>query len=170
MEYEWYMQDDLHTAAQYAARVVFPYLMAGNVRDASKALRFFTTQLSNKNKNLTVQDIETTGTEVKIYPSLPLLNFLSLLLMAITKGTADVYRQLRFHYATHTKEVPAWDEALEGIAEMYFGISRPRQGNPLMDMMGSMFGGGMPQQRQSTPRRVIGAPKPSIGPPAEGLD
>lgn len=41
------------------------------------------------------------------------------------------------------KEVDgAWDEALEQVGEMYFGIRKPRQSNPLFDMMGSMFGGG----------------------------
>jgi hypothetical protein len=47
---------------------------------------------------------------------------------------------------------------------MYFEIQRPRQGNPLLDMMGSMFGGGMAPAKQQ-PKRV-GASAPV----AEGLD
>jgi len=101
---------------------------------------------------------------MRIYPSLPLLNFLGLLLLAVQKGSADLFRSLKNKYAVHLKEVGLWDEALTNIAEMYFGISRPRQGNPLFDMMGSMFGGGgAPAKPQ--PKRV-GASAPI----AEGLD
>jgi golgi to ER traffic protein 4 len=166
LEYEWYAEDDLHTAPLYAARAVFPYLLVGNVRDASKSLRLFTSRLSQSNKNLSVQDVKSGGTEVRLYPSLPLLNFLILLLLAIQKGSADLYRQLKSHYAVHIKEAGAWDEALESVAEMYFGISPPRQGNPLLDMMGSMFGGGAAPKKQQTKRVTATAPAPV----AEGLD
>lgn len=166
LEYDWYSADDSHTAALYAARAVFPYLLVGNVRDASKSLQLFTTRLSESNKSLTVQDINSGGTSVRLYPSLPLLNFLSLLLLAVQKGSADVFRQLKSHYAVHIKEVGTWDEALETVAEMYFGISPPRQGNPLLDMMGSMFGGGAVPKKQQTKRVTAKAPAPV----AEGLD
>lgn len=166
LEYEWYTQDDSHTAALYAARAVFPYLLVGNVRDARKSLRLFTSRLTEANTGLAVQDVSSTSSDIKIYPSLPLLNFLGLLLLAVQKGTADVFRQLNKKYADHIKEVGIWDEALTSVGEMYFGIQRPRQGNPLLDMMGSMFGGGMggaPAKQQ--PKRV-GASAPV----AEGLD
>ena len=167
LEYEWYTQDDSHTAAFYAARAVFPYLLVGNVRDATKSLRLFTSRLTEANKGLAVQDVSSNASDIKIYPSLPLLNFLGLLLLAVQKGSADLFRQLKNKYAVHIKEVEIWDEALTSVAEMYFGIQRPRQGNPMMDMIGSMFGGGMggaPAKQQ--PRRV-GA---SAAPAAEGLD
>jgi hypothetical protein len=166
LEYEWYSEDDSHTAALYAARAVFPYLLIGNVRDASKAFRLFTSRLS-ESKNLAVQDISTGSTDTRIYPSLPLLNFLGLLLLAVQKGSADLFRQLRSHYATHIKEAGTWDEALEHVAEMYFGISPPRQGNPLLDMMGSMFGGGGAAPKKQQTRRVTAA---APAPVAEGLD
>lgn len=75
---------------------------------------------------------------------MPLLNFLSLLLLACQKGAPDLFRSLRQHYKAQLDEAAEgkWDEALEGVGQMYFGIKPPRQGNPLMDMMGSMFGGG----------------------------
>jgi hypothetical protein len=77
-----------------------------------------------------------------VYPSLPLLNFLGLLLLAVERGEAALYRQLKSHYASHLKDVN-FGEALEQIGEMYFGIKQPRQGNPMMDMLGNMFMGGM---------------------------
>lgn len=166
LEYDWYAADEAHTAALYAARAFFPYLLVGNIRDASKSLQLFTARLSESNKSLAVQDANSGGTNVRLYPSLPLLNFLSLLLLAIQKGSADLFRQLKIHYAVHIKEVGVWDEALETVAEMYFGISPPRQGNPLFDMMGSMFGGGAAPKKQQTKRVTGTAPVPV----AEGLD
>lgn len=168
LEYEWYLEDDSHTAALYAARAVFPYLLIGNVRDASKSLRLFTSFLTSSNKSLGVQDVSSNSSDLRIYPSLPLLNFLGLLLLAVQKGSADLFRQLKSHYAAHIQEVGAWNEALEGVAEMYFNIQRPRQGNPLFDMMGSMFAGGMGGgggAKKQAPRK-IGASAPV----AEGLD
>ncbi|KAG9232730.1 hypothetical protein BJ875DRAFT_380095 [Amylocarpus encephaloides] len=164
MEYEWYKQDDSHTAALYAARVVFPYLLAGNVRDASKSLRLFTSRLAEDNNSLTVQDVSSNSSDMRIYPSLPLLNFLGLLVLAVQKGAPDLFKQLKTKYRSYIKEVGIWDDALVAIAEMYFGIQRPRQGNPLMDMMGSMFGGGR-EPGNPQPKRV-GASTPV----AEGLD
>jgi golgi to ER traffic protein 4 len=167
LEYEWYKEDDSHTAALYAARAVFPYLLIGNIRDASKSLRLFTSRLTDANPSLAVQDVSSGGTNTQLYPSLPLLNFLGLLLLAIQKGSPDLFRQLKSHYAAHLKEVGTWDEALESVGEMYFGISPPRQGNPLLDMMGSMFGGGgAPPKKQQAKRVTATAPAPA----AEGLD
>ncbi|XMA12557.1 hypothetical protein WAI453_005348 [Rhynchosporium graminicola] len=168
MEYEWYTQDDSHTAALYAARVVFPYLLVGSVRDATRSLRLFTSRLTEANKGLSVQDVSSNSLDMRIYPSLPLLNFLGLLLLAVQKGSAGLFTQLRSKYAAHIQEVGIWDEALTTVAEMYFGISRPRQGNPLFDMMGSMFGGGggAAANVKPQPKRVGGTSAPA----AEGLD
>lgn len=165
LEYEWYLENESHTAALYAGRAVLPYLLVGNVRDASKSLRLFTSRLSESNKNLGVQDVASNSSDLRIYPSLPLLNFVGLLLLAVQKGSADVFRQLKSHYAPHLKDVAGWNDALDLVAEMYFGIQKPRQGNPLFDMMGSMFSGG-PAPKKQEPRR-IGV---NSAPVAEGLD
>jgi golgi to ER traffic protein 4 len=163
LEYEWYTLDNAHTAALYAARAVFPYLLAGNVRDAYKSFKLFTNRLVEANQNLGIQDISSGSSDLRIYPSLPLLNFLSLLLLAVQKGSADLFRQLKTKYAAQLNEVDGWDEALTSVAEMYFSIQRPRQGNPLLDMMGMFGGGAGPANPQ--PKRVGGS-----APVAETLD
>jgi golgi to ER traffic protein 4 len=81
-----------------------------------------------------------------------LLNFLSLLLIAVQRSSADLFRDLTRHYTPHIKEVGIWDETLATIGEMYFNIKIPRQGNPLLDMMGNMFFGGGQGQGGGTPR------------------
>ncbi|KAK3685954.1 hypothetical protein B0T22DRAFT_235773 [Podospora appendiculata] len=174
MEYAWYKEDDAHTAPLYAARAVLPYLLVANVRAANASYRSFVSALSGaeENKSLGVQDVSSQHSDVRVFPSLPLLNFLGLLLLAVQKGSPDLFRQLRSKYAPHIQELGgAWDTALELIAEMYFGIQRPRQSNPLMDMMGSFFGGagGAPGGGGGG-----GAGRPPVrrveAPAAEGLD
>lgn len=142
MEYEWYREDDAHTAGLYAARAVLPHLMTGNVRAANSCYRAFASALSSDRPSLAVQDVSSTSSDLRVFPSLPLLNFLGLLLLAVQRGGPDLFRQLANKYAPFISETGAWAEALEMIAEMYFDIQRPRQSNPLFDMMGSLFGGG----------------------------
>ena len=145
MEYEWYKDSEQpHTAALFAARAILPYLLLANVRAANTSYRAFVSALTADNTSLGVQNVESAhGSDIRIFPSLPLLNFLGLLLLAVQKGTPDLFRQLKTKYASNLAELGgAWDGALEMIAEMYFGIQRPRQSNPLLDMMGSLFGGG----------------------------
>ncbi|KAK3945809.1 hypothetical protein QBC46DRAFT_424562 [Diplogelasinospora grovesii] len=177
MEYEWYKEDDSHTAPLYAARAILPYLLVANVRAANTSYRAFASALAAENQGLgVVQDVSSQSADIRVFPSLPLLNFLGLLLLAIQKGSPELYRQLRNKYGNHVQELGgAWDTALEMIGEMYFGIQRPRQSNPLFDMMGSLFGGGgLPGaggggsggNRGQTPvRRVEGG-----GPTADALD
>lgn len=164
-EYEWYTEDESHTAPLYAARAVLPYLTTGNVRAANKSLLLFTSRLSQANGSLGVQEVSSASSDLRVYPSLPLLNFLGLLLLAVQRGSADLFRQLRSHYAAHLKEVGAWDDALAQIGEMYFGIRIPSQSNPLFDMMGSLLmGGGGGGGAQKPKARKVEAP------PAPGLD
>ncbi|KXJ93119.1 hypothetical protein Micbo1qcDRAFT_161047 [Microdochium bolleyi] len=167
MEYEWFKEDESHMAAQYAARAVLPYLVTANVRAANASYRAFTSALSqDKGTQLNAQDVSSSSADIRIYPSIPLLNFLGLLLLAVQRGGADVYRQLTTKYSTHLREVSSWHEQLELIAEMYFQIQRPRQSNPLMDMMSGFFGGGGGAAKPAPRRPAIGSSMPA----AEGLD
>jgi golgi to ER traffic protein 4 len=110
LEYEWYAEDESHTAALYAARAVLPYLLIGNLRDATRSLQIFNSRLTETNKNLAVQDASSATADLRIYPSLPLLNFLGLLLQSVQRGSADLFRLLKNHYAAYIREVGAWDD------------------------------------------------------------
>jgi hypothetical protein len=188
LEYAWYREGAPHLAPRFAARAVLPSLLIGNVRAATTALRVFTSALVENHPTLGVQDVSSARCDARVFPSLPLLNFLTLLLLAVQRGSRDLYLQLADRYRTHLEELndddegeghegssstpPAgWDEALEMIAEMYFGIVKPRRSNPLMDMMGSLFGsaggagpfGGGGGAAKPQARRID-------APAAEGLD
>lgn len=122
-----------------------------NLRSANKAHLVFTTRLTSSKLSLSVQEVSTQSFQTRIYPSLPLLNFLTILLLAIQRGSADIYKQLVNHYTVHIKEVRIWDDGLAQIGEKYFGIRIPRQGNPLFEMMGSMMGLGSSPSRKAEP-------------------
>lgn len=171
MEYTWYKEGDAHLAPHFAARAVLPYLLVGNTRAANTSYRLFASSLAGDNPGLGVQDVSSTSSDVRIFPSLPLLNFLGLLLLAVQRGAPEVFKGLVSRYATQISETNgAWTEALEMIGEMYFGIQKPRQSNPLMDMMSGLFGGGgMPGQQQQQQRRQ-GLRVTDGPPPAAGLD
>ncbi|TKA82453.1 hypothetical protein B0A49_00053 [Cryomyces minteri] len=172
LEYTWYTSDETHTAALYAARAVFPYLLVGNVRSANKAFLLFTSKLSQSHPGLATQSVSSASSDIRIYPSLPLLNFLGLLLLALQRGRAELFKQLKAHYAAHLKELGgAWDEALAQTGEMYFGVKIPSQTNPLMDMMGSMLmGGGLGGAQKKQSRRVEAGSSTPVAGPAPALD
>jgi hypothetical protein len=173
LEYDWYTHDQPHTAGVYAARAVFPYLLAGNLRYANKAFSVFADRLSSSatSRALGIQHVSSQSNDVRIYPSLPLLNFISLLLLAIQRGNADLYKQLLRQYAQHIQDSGDWDHALAHVGEIYFGIRIPRQSNPLMDMMGMMFGGGGGSQPSpGGGRRPAAKRQVEAQPPAPDLD
>ncbi|CAK7234409.1 hypothetical protein SCUCBS95973_008926 [Sporothrix curviconia] len=164
LEYTWYTQDDAHTVPLYAARAVLPYLLVANVRGANESFRIFTTALLADNPGLATQDASSHSADAKVFPSLPLLNFLTLLLLAVQRGSPELYRQLTKQYAVQLREAESWKDALETMAEMYFHIQRPRQSNPLFDMVGSLFGGAGGGSAAAKGNKKIEAPL------AEGLD
>jgi hypothetical protein len=181
LHYTWYKTDAPHLAPIYASRSVLPYLVVGSLKSATTALSTFTSQLTSQNPHLLAmsQPLESakSGLSLRIFPSIPLLNFLSLLVLAAQKGDAGLFRQLAKFYAPHLKDVEGlWTDALAQIGEIWFSIKIPRQGgNPLFDMMGSMLfggggggGGGSGGNKGTTPR--TGTPKPIEKPPTMDLD
>lgn len=138
--------------------------MIGNLRGANKAFAVFTSRLSSSNPSLAVQDVSSASSDIRVFPALPLLNFINMLLLTIQRGNAELYRQLTAHYSSQIQEVSIWDDALAHFGEQYFGIKVPRQGNPLFDMMGSMlFGGGQGgaggRRGPEAPSRRVEAPR-----------
>jgi golgi to ER traffic protein 4 len=175
LHYSWYTTDQPHLAAIYASRSVLPYLLVGNLASANAALSAFTSKLTTSNPALLAmsQPLESSKSalSLRIFPSIPLLNFLSLLLLAAQKADSSLFKQLAKYYAPHLKEVEAlWGEPLAHVGEAWFGIKIPRQGgNPLFDMMGSMlFSGAKPggTPRSGTPKPATPVTKKEIEKPA----
>lgn len=108
--------------------------------------------------------------DVRVYPSLPLLNFINLLLLAIQRGAPELYKLLLRQYSQHIQETGNWDTALAHIGEIYFGIKIPKQSNPLMDMMGMFFGGGSKGSADGTKPQPKSARRVEAQPAAPDLD
>lgn len=132
--YAWYTEDEPHTAPFYAARAVFPYLLVGNIRDATRSLQLFTQELVKNNSSLVVQEVQSATTDFRVFPSLPLLNFLGLLVPAVQSGAVDLFKTLKSHYSGNLKEVPVWDEVRSPFFSFLFfssiflsSLYRPRQ-------------------------------------------
>ncbi|KAI5803261.1 hypothetical protein EDC01DRAFT_611970 [Geopyxis carbonaria] len=138
--YDWYTQDQPHTAAMYISRAVLPYLLIGNTREAFRSMEVFTDQLVRDSPGLVVQRVQSGMLDLRILPSLPLINFLTLLVVGVRTGGSDNFRTLRSHYSSKLREVTIWDDALEQIGEIYFGVQVRRPHN-ILDMMGNLFGG-----------------------------
>lgn len=147
---------------------MLPYLLVGNLRSANKAFLIFTSRLAASNPSLGVQQVSSSSSDVRVFPTLPLLNFINMLLLAVQRANADLFKQLTAHYATQIKEIGLWDDALAQIGEQYFAIKVPRQGNPLLDMMGNMLfgggggGGGGGRQPQGRGSKKVDAPPSSM--------
>ncbi|GAA5884495.1 hypothetical protein JCM3774_004555, partial [Rhodotorula dairenensis] len=99
-----------------------------------------------------------------IVTKLASLNFLQLAVQAVQAGVGEsvdrvkVGNEMRVQRGAGTKawqslvaryekqvqwlRIPEVKEATTAIGEIHFGLRPARQGNPLMDMMASMFGGG----------------------------
>jgi hypothetical protein len=175
LEYDWYKSiAQPHTAHLYVSRFLFPYLLLGNLASASSALGTFISELLNSSAAPPSEQLasEVSASGIKIFPSLPLMNFLSLLVLSCQRMQADLYRQLKSHYRPWLGDPDIqhqWNDSLASIGEMYFGIRIPQQGNPLMDMMGSLLGGGLAPSRPER-QRITLQPTTPEAPSAEGLD
>ncbi|GAA5977097.1 hypothetical protein JCM10908_004855 [Rhodotorula pacifica] len=117
------------------------------------------------NSPLAKSNANTTATSDElIVTKLASLNFLQLAIQAVQAGVGEsvervkVGNEMRAQRGAGTKawqslvaryekqvqwlRIPEVKEATTAIGEVHFGLRPARQGNPLMDMMASMFGGG----------------------------
>lgn len=89
----------------YLSRAVLPYLCLQNLRDATAALHTFV-QLLLAGENVPLHN-RVEG--VDVFPSLPLVNFLSLLVAACRVGAPEFFNGLKRQYAHNLDEVP-WND------------------------------------------------------------
>ncbi|KAI5304337.1 hypothetical protein KEM56_006608 [Ascosphaera pollenicola] len=172
LEHEWYTHNDPHTAGMYACRAVIPYLLTGSLCNANVALRTFVSELTSSGKAIPVQQISSASSDMRLFPTMPLLNFLELLLITIQRGaqSQDLFRQLARQYASSIEEVDGLESALAHVGEIYFGLQIPKQRNSLMDMMGAMFGGGSSTDGSGKPKKERRRRRGQAAPPTMEVD
>ncbi|KAJ1979600.1 hypothetical protein H4R35_001452 [Dimargaris xerosporica] len=72
-----------------------------------------------------------------------IVNFCQLLLLAVERRGRDAFVKLRTDYPVEWgKSRDAVDQLLDVIGECHFGITVPKQGNPLQDIMKAFFAPG----------------------------
>ncbi|OLL27149.1 Golgi to ER traffic protein 4 [Neolecta irregularis DAH-3] len=137
MLYEWHKEDEAHTAPQYIGRAVLQYLRLQNIEFATKSLDIFV-QLLKQNESLPNQELSSSQSEMVVFPTFPLLNFLRLLVCSAQRQSYDLYSKLKSHYQTAIDESPNWNENMTKIAEIHFGQRPARQNNMLSDLLGML--------------------------------
>ena len=113
LEYDWYTADEAHTAPFYISRAVLAYLLVGNLRDSARSMQIFLDRLVHDKSSIGIQDMKVGGVQAKIISSMPLMNFLNLLLLAVPRGRAESFRQLRKHYSGHLRDLGGWEEVID---------------------------------------------------------
>ena len=84
-----------------------------NLRDASVALNVFLSKLVAAENAPARSTIE----GVLIFPALPHVNFLSLLIVACQRGAAEFFHNLKKQYARSLEEVP-WNDVLHSASDL----------------------------------------------------
>lgn len=125
-------------APLFLSRGVLGYLCTENIRDADKCSETFLGLFNSKHKPET-NSVEAVGGTITTYDSVPLFNFLQLLILACRSKNPETFKRLTARYAQQLGQLPAWGPALDKIGQVYFGIVPKRQGNMLEDLMGSFF-------------------------------
>ncbi|ODV90427.1 hypothetical protein CANCADRAFT_106492 [Tortispora caseinolytica NRRL Y-17796] len=124
-------------AAQYLLRLVVGFMSVGKVEYAKMAVDKFTSALTFP------QTVETSlnGQKVVVYvdPEVELLQFVQLQVLSAPYQDPDMYKRLLTRYRQSIDAVEGLGKAVQVIGERVFKVAKPS--NPLMDMMGSLFGG-----------------------------
>ncbi|CAI0411649.1 unnamed protein product [Linum tenue] len=103
------------------ARAVLMYLSMGNMRDAN----FLLSEVK--------QQVEAKKLE---FPQSDLIHFISYLLQTLQRDAYPLFSMLRSGYKPSIDREPAFNEWLDDIGEVFYGVQRR---NPLQGMFGEMF-------------------------------
>ncbi|CAL1387138.1 unnamed protein product [Linum trigynum] len=103
------------------ARAVLMYLSVGNMRDANFLLGEVKQQVEAKKLE---------------FPQTDLIYFISYLLQTLQRDAYPLFSMLRSSYKQSIDREPAFNEWLDDIGEVFYGVQRR---NPLQGMFGDIF-------------------------------
>lgn len=132
----------------YLSRGTLGYLSSGNIRDSRTVTQEFIRIAIAADiaalRSFLKHEITNEGDyQIYVFESIPLLNFLQLLIPTCQTKSTQFYQRLRARYSSLIDHIDAWSPVLGAIALAYFGIQPPRsQSNMLQDLLGSFMGGG----------------------------
>ncbi|SCU79326.1 LANO_0A05864g1_1 [Lachancea nothofagi CBS 11611] len=136
--WDWYTQSgDIKTAGDFFSRPIFNYLFIGNLQNAyavkEKFLRKFIEYTGAKFETVTKN-----GFEMFYFDDYADLNFLQLLILTCQTKNADLFKNLKVHYAGSIEQ---YSSQLEYLGQEYFGIKIQKPVNFMQDIMSGLLGG-----------------------------
>ncbi|KAJ6986940.1 hypothetical protein NC653_020239 [Populus alba x Populus x berolinensis] len=105
------------------ARAILMYLSMGNLRDANFLMDELKKHAQYKEHDL---------------PQSDLIQFINYLLPTLQRDALPLFNMLRTNYKSSIDREPAFNELLDEIAELFYGVQRR---NPLQGMFGDIFQG-----------------------------
>jgi hypothetical protein len=137
--WNWYLQDPTVTNIdRYASRIVLNYLIIENVKNAKDSLNIFIQKFTQLHSDFKYEKVSEFNTEFLIFETVPVLNLLQLLLITVQTKNTSYFQKLSQRYSSDIKALEL-NNAFTLLGEIYFGISVPKQGNILQDLMGGFF-------------------------------
>ncbi len=164
------VKDEVKGLEEGAARIVFGYLFMQNVKEARHAISQFSRLCQSRHEHNALPYEEYA---IQIFPTLPLLSFLTLLVLCCEKRSAQAFARLRNEYSSDiAKGGEPWRECVGRIGEIYFE-QRPAKGNNIFaDLVGSLFNPASSGGSRSSAGAIAGSTvgRGSDGPGRETLD
>ncbi|CAG8614947.1 5815_t:CDS:2 [Paraglomus brasilianum] len=143
---EWASQDHPSKLGTYISRAVLQYLCLRNIRDARTSFDTFIEAVAEKDSSIKSgtapyrPTLASDPVQISLY-TIPLLNFLQLLILTVQRDARDLFTKLRTKYSSSLAVEPSFDDLLNKIGEVFFDIKlqKPQQYNLLQDLMNSFL-------------------------------
>lgn len=138
--WSWYLEDPEPThIGSFVSRIVLNYLFIQNVKAANESLASLISKFCDEYPKFTHETVSESGISIELFESVPLLNFIQLLLKTVSTGNAQLYNKLLSRYSTVIQQADL-KEATAFIGELYFGVAVPKQVNLLQNLMSGFMG------------------------------
>ncbi|OWB81866.1 hypothetical protein B5S33_g486 [[Candida] boidinii] len=153
LAFESYMKDTVQTFGYYLGRLVIPFLILHNVKDAIGSCKIMIEKLKQTDRISKFNFIETKDCEIidldesnenGFNSCFKIINYLQLLIFTVQRANDDNAKNFRVLYKRYSDilEDLGWSARINTIGQIYFGVQIvQKQGNMLQDMMSSFLGG-----------------------------
>ncbi|SCU80790.1 LADA_0B09538g1_1 [Lachancea dasiensis] len=136
--WEWFLQSgDTKTVGEFFSRPIFNYLFIGNFQNAYGAKDKFLSKFIEYSR-AECEKVIKNGFEMWYFKDYAELNFLQLLILTCQTQNADLFNNLKAHYAG---SIDQYSGQLEFLGQEHFGIKIQKPVNFMQDIMSGLLGG-----------------------------
>lgn len=119
--YQWYVTSDgLNDPGLYLARAVINYAYLKNIKFVLESVNRFVEQLSNAKQPTEI--IETEGVVVKFYDNCPLLNFVQLLALTLSRENSSAKFMKLYDEYRQTIEANELTNSIDYLGRLYYDL------------------------------------------------